>query len=177
MNIKNLLAGLVLVVGLAAGQAANAAVQLLSLSGPADSDSFAAPLAAGDGGIVFGSSGPGGLSHSVGFTLAPGATTVSISATPNALPADTGTIFDVAGLAFALFDSTMTSLGSGLTGATLTVAGLAAGSYSVVFTGIAVGSLGGNYTGNVAVTPIPAAALLLAPALIGLAMVARRRAV
>ncbi len=58
-----------------------------------------------------------------------------------------------------------------------TVSGLQAGQvYTMTVTGVADGIWGGQYTGELTVVPLPAAAWLFGTALVGLAGVARRRA-
>jgi hypothetical protein len=88
------------------------------------------------------------------------------------------TIFDIAGLSYQVFDATTTAAVSGLAAASslLTFVAHAGTEYFVQFTGTATGAAGGNYTANISfVTPVPAAVLLLAPALAGLGLMARRR--
>lgn len=60
-------------------------------------------------------------------------------------------------------------------GAVLAFPALDVGSYILNVTGSAIGGQGGSYAGNIALAPLPGAALVLASALIGLAAVRRYR--
>jgi hypothetical protein len=170
MQFRALFTGAVLAFASLLALPAMAAVQTVTLSGAADAKSLS-PLSLGDGAVVFGSAPKGTMTHVVFFETAK-AGTAQISATPNSL----GSIFDLSGLAYTVFDAaTNAVVGSASASSILSFAAAAGGDYFVVFAGNASGQLGGNYTGNVALTPIPGAVLLLGPALAGLGYVGYRR--
>jgi hypothetical protein len=178
MGIRSVFAGMALAIGTVFAVPAWAAVDLAVLSGSTAVATLDQPLSIGDGGIIFGSSTDSGanLNHRVFFAVAENAT-ANISATPNELSAGGTTWFDVDGLTYQVFDANTNAAVSGVvaTANVLSFAALAGGAYYVDFDGIVSGTLGGNYTGNIALTPIPGAILLLGPALAGLGYVGYRR--
>jgi hypothetical protein len=150
---------------------ATAAVDVVTLDGAGAVGSADNALAVGDGIITFGHQADGSLTQQLNFATQD-AGTVVVSATANTLQS----FFDISGLSYEAFDaSTNTSLGSAAASSVLSFAASAGQAFYVVFSGNVTGSLGGNYTGNVALTPIPGALLLLGPALAGLGFVGYRR--
>ena len=153
---------------------AMAAVQLKTLAGNTATENTS-PFSNGDGAIIQGSTtSPLGtaIDHRLNFSTTANLL-ANVTATPNTLKPQ----FDITGLSYQIFDAATNTAVSGLVAASnlLTFAATAGTSYYVKFTGAVGGSLGGNYTGNVAFTPIPGALLLLGPALAGLGFVGYRR--
>jgi hypothetical protein len=177
MTIRTFIAGVALAAGLAIGASAEAAVQVVAVNGANAAATFDDALAVGDAGIISGSRiGTGGFTHSVFFDVSSG-TGGGVTATPNNLTIGTIEFFGISGLSYQVFDAVTATAITGVQAASslLTFAAAAGGSYYVTFTGTATGIAGGNYAANIAITPIPAAILLLAPAVAGLGLVAYRR--
>ena len=177
MSLKAFFASLAVVAGLTVAGSAQAAVQVVSVSGAVASATFDNAFNVGDGGIITGLRvGPGAFTHDVYFDVATG-TGGGVTGTPNTLQIGSTTIFDVTGLTYQVFDAVTNLAITGVQSASslLTFAAGPGGSYFVQFAGVASGLMGGNYTANIAITPIPAAVLLMAPALAGLGFAGYRR--
>lgn len=150
------------------------------------SNSFVNTFDIGDVGIVNGVvTGPGAtpFTHDFLFTTADplGNATGGASATDNQLIVSGVNIFDLTNVRYVLFkqgdpdpiDSTPPFVASP---GTVILAGLqAATTYIFRVKGeVAAGFSGGNYTGNISLVPLPAAALLFGTALVGLIWWRRR---
>lgn len=176
MRIGVYLAGIALAAVAFVGSA-TAAVQVVAVNGAAASATLDNGLNVGDGGVVFGSKlGAGAFTHQVFFGVESG-TGGGATGTPNSLAFGGVSYFDVTGLTYQVFDALTNVALTGVVAASnlLSFAATAGGAYYIEFAGTASGVLGGNYTANIAITPIPGAILLLAPALAGLGFVGLRR--
>jgi hypothetical protein len=159
---------------------ASAAIYTIPFGGITGSQTIGTALEVGDGVAVLGNiqNQPGAFTNEVTFTLAPEARSVKLAAAWFAIP-PFGNSFDakiedssgavVADDTFLGFDA------PGVIRSVIEFAGLTGGeTYNLVLTGNITGEAA-NYDLKMGVTPIPAAALLLGPALGGLGLVAYRR--
>jgi len=179
MSLRTFIAGIAVAAGIALVGTAEAAVQIVTVNGTNASATYDSSFNVGDGGIVFGSKvNSGAFTHEVYFTVDTNAVG-GVTSTPNTLQLGSLVLFDVLGLTYQVFDAGTNAAVSGIGTASslLTFASTAGADYFVRFLGTATGALGGNYTANLsfAVTPIPGAILLIAPALAGLGFAGYRR--
>lgn len=160
--------------------AAEARVFTLPFGGIEGEQTLGTPLGVGDGllvaGVINGQSG--NYSNEVTFTLGAGATGIKSAANWFALSPIANS------LSYALFDAADTLLaddvgpvfpGNGTVSSSLVFAGLTAGAtYTIKIAGTIFGDAAA-YQVAISITPIPAALLMLAPALAGLGYVGYRR--
>lgn len=151
------------------------------------SNSFVNAFDFGDVGVVTGLvTGPGGTQFTHDFLFATdnplGGTTGGASATDNQLVVSGFNVFDLTNLRYVLFeqgdpDPVDTTPPFVLSPGTVILSGLqAATTYIFRVKGeVVAGFSGGNYTGDIAIVPLPAAALLFGTALVGLAWIRRRQ--
>jgi hypothetical protein len=174
MNVKTVIAGLALAVVAVYAAPADAGFVGASVNGETGFDSLGT-LSLGDVGTVTGSVEGNGVAfeHFVSFTS--GGTVGSIAGTPVTLSAPNGDVLtDIAGLMYDVIGNGGV-IASGTSPSSVFAALEAGEDYLLRITGTSGGTLGGNYKVDVAITPIPAAALLLAPALAGLGYMGVRR--
>jgi hypothetical protein len=178
MGLPALLAGAV--IALSAGTA-DAALYGLEFGGIEGSQTLGTALSSGDGLRVNGdiANQSGDFRHTVNFTAGSEATTIqsgaawfSIGPFSNSLRFE---LQDAGGGVLAQSSTPPNFDTPGVISSALSFAGLTPGeSYKIVFSGT-IFAEAANYDFKMAVTPIPAAALLLAPALAGLGYAGYRR--
>jgi hypothetical protein len=177
--MRKFLAALALAAGLSFGTANAAVVDVGgNAANPIAIDAFSNPLTLGSENAIIGVITGKGVSftHTISFSLLESAGT-GIAGEILETIIGPKKLSDIDDFSFSLINlDTSTTLFTGGDADAAFIMLMAGVNYAVKITGTTSGSVGGKYAINLAVTPVPAAALLLAPALLGLGLVARRRA-
>jgi hypothetical protein len=172
MRLNHILAGAAVAVTLALGIASPA---MATQIGFYETGSAADP----SGYILVGYDGAGTVAgiDSYSFSISTDKI-LTATVTPNQLPSDSGLYFGFSSLTLGV-EKLVGSTWESLSVANLGTTGieLAAGVYQLIVTGTTSGLLGGNYTGNAGLSPvpIPGAIVLFGSGLLGLVGFARRR--
>jgi hypothetical protein len=173
---------LVLALALVLGGSFAARAAVVELGGnaanPVAIDAFSNPLSLNSENAIIGTITGTGVffNHTVSFSLLVAA---DVGIAGDVLETKIGpkVLSDINDFTFVIRNAdTNTVLATGSDDEAFLLSLLSGTNYKIEITGDTTGSVGGKYAINLAVTPVPAAALLLAPALIGLGIAASRRA-